>query len=113
MKGERNEDPYRKARRKVIGVLFRCGNGKSFIFGLGARPGHSRFFLCAPREKICAKENRVSSSGAAIIRASSFHFFEYNGRAFMVLVGVRGKESRRVISGKGLGRVSYHGDGPS
>lgn len=31
----------------------------------------------------------------------------------MVLVGVRGKESRRVINGKELGRVSYHGDDPS
>jgi hypothetical protein len=31
----------------------------------------------------------------------------------MVLVGVRGKESSRVIFGKELGRVSYHGDDPS
>lgn len=31
----------------------------------------------------------------------------------MVLVGVRGKASSRVISGKELGRVSYHGDDPS
>jgi hypothetical protein len=31
----------------------------------------------------------------------------------MVLVGVRGKESSRVICGKELGRVSYHGDDPS
>lgn len=78
MKGERKEDPDRKARRKVIGVQMRK---IAFIFGLGARPGHSRFFLCAPREKIGAKENRVSSSGAAIIRASSFHFLKEFGRA--------------------------------
>jgi len=31
----------------------------------------------------------------------------------MVLVGVRGTESSRVICGKELGRVSYHGDDPS